>query len=78
MVVTKGDNQTDGWLGKVVDRQSRETEKRAYAVERHLFGLLRALESLTSTGSLSHCSAWVYFWPAVEMKDSMFRHELFG
>lgn len=21
MVVTKGDNQTDGWLGKVVDRQ---------------------------------------------------------
>lgn len=20
----------------------------------------------------------LYFWPAVEMKDSMFRHELFG
>lgn len=49
-----------------------------YVVERHLFGLLCFQDSLTFTGPLPHCFAWVYFWTAVEMKDSVFRHELFG
>lgn len=41
-------------------------------------GLLYLPDSLTFTGPLPRRFARVHFWPTVEMRDWVFRRELFG
>lgn len=66
------------WERRGREHQDRREVGGVCVVERHLFCLLCFPDSLTFTGPLPCCFAWVYFWPTVQMKDAVFRHELFG